>query len=165
MASITGTIETIDGEENLVLTRAINAPVEEVFKNLTNSERLSRWIGHWIGDPADKTVQFYMTAEGDDIDPQPVTIDECESPRRLAVTFPAGDAQWHLWCDLAPTETGTLLRFGQRLAGAGNISELGPGWEYYLDRMELARLGKSTDLAWEDYFPAQAAAYSALTLI
>lgn len=169
MASITGSVQEIAGKRNLVLTRYIAAPIEEVWKNLTSSERLSRWIGHWIGNPEDKTVEFYMTSEapeGEDVDPTTVTIDECDEPRRFACHFADGAGGWILWIDLEEVPTGTHLRFGQVLDDNVNLSEVGPGWEYYLDRMEAARKRQDVGaIAWEHYFPTQAAAYSSLGLL
>ncbi|MFF5173378.1 SRPBCC domain-containing protein [Micromonospora sp. NPDC000089] len=77
----------------------------------------------------------------------------CEPPYRLALT--AGDEQgaWHLDLVLTETADGTRLRFTQHLAGLDGVGEIGPGWEYYLDRLLAAREGQpAPDFA--DYYPS-----------
>ena len=43
----TGRVETRDGERVLVLTRHFTAPIDDVWAAVTESDRLSRWIGRW----------------------------------------------------------------------------------------------------------------------
>ena len=51
----------------VVLPRTFRMPRDEVWKAITEPERLERWIGTWSGDPAEGRVSFRMTAEGEDI--------------------------------------------------------------------------------------------------
>ena len=93
---ITGTVTDIDGAPNLVLTRTFAAPAAEVWRELTESERLERWIGRWEGDPKSGRVVFFMTAEGEEPIPEEYTILECDPPRRFAGDTSAGTGSW-LW--------------------------------------------------------------------
>ena len=81
---ITGTVTDIGGAPNLVLTRTFAAPAAEVWRELTESTRLERWIGRWEGDPKTGHVAFFMTAEDPDAAPEEYTILECDPPRRFA---------------------------------------------------------------------------------
>ena len=48
----------------------------------------------------------------------------------------------------------TTLRFGQRLGPQDDVGSVGPGWEYYLDRLVAVRDGRDVaSIVWDDYFP------------
>ena len=79
--AITGTVTDIDGHPNLVLTRTFAAPATEIWRELTQSARLERWIGRWEGDPSTGRVAFFMTSEGEDVAPE-------EMERRMAEMEP-----------------------------------------------------------------------------
>lgn len=119
----------------LEFVRSYDAPIADVWAAATDPNRMERWIGHWTGDPSTGTVQFAMTSEGSDIEPQPVVIDECTAPTRLAVTLPSPDGPWPLQVTLTEQAGGTLLRFVHHLAEPYDASSVGPGWQYYLDRL------------------------------
>ncbi|WP_149956378.1 SRPBCC family protein [Zafaria cholistanensis] len=157
---ITGTVADLNGEPHLVLSRTLDGRASDVWLDLTDSDRLGRWIGHWEGDPSSGTVQFFMTAEANDPRPERCTILQCDPPRRFACeTSVEGDA-WYLWFELAEAGGTTTLTFGQRLNPTDDVGSIGPGWEYYLDRLEAVRAGRDTStVAWGDYFPALQPAY------
>jgi uncharacterized protein YndB with AHSA1/START domain len=157
---ITGTVTDIDGEAHLVLTRTLEGRASDVWRDLTDSDRLERWIGRWEGDPSSGSVQFYMTTEAEDPQPEQYTILECDAPRRFAGNTSVEGGAWHLWFELAEAGGATTLTFGQRLNPTDDVGSIGPGWEYYLDRLEAARAGREASaVAWEDYFPALQPAY------
>lgn len=155
-----GRRSTGDGTTSLVLTREFAAPISDVWAAVTESERLGRWIGTWTGDPASGRVEFTMTSEGDDVEPEPYLIDACEPPRRLVVRTRAGDEEWLLTLELDETDGTTTLTFAQALSDPTAAENVGPGWEYYLDRMVVAENGGAVeDVVWEDYYPAQSDYY------
>ena len=159
----TGTITMIDGAANLVLQRQFVASVEDVWASMTAPSRLSQWIGHWEGDPASGQVDFFMTAEAADATASPYTIVECDKPRRFAGDTSVGTDSWHLWFELAEADGVTTLTFGQRFDGGEDIGSIGPGWEYYLDRLVAARAGEPVEaIDFNDYYPSQSEHYTAL---
>lgn len=160
---ITGTVTDIDGHPNLVLTRTFAAPAPEVWRELTESARLERWIGRWEGDPKSGHVAFFMTSEGEDIAPEEYTILECDPPRRFAGDTSAATGRWHLWFELVEKGESTLLVFGQRLNPGEDVGSIGPGWEYYLDRLVAVQKGRdASTIAWGAYYPALQPAYQRL---
>lgn len=160
---ITGTVTDIDGHPNLVLTRTFAAPAAEVWRELTESTRLERWIGRWEGDPSTGRVAFFMTSEGEDVAPEEYTILECDPPRRFAGDTSLATGTWHLWFELIDKGAATLLVFGQRLGPEDEIGSIGPGWEYYLDRLVAVQKGRdASSVAWGSYFPAMQPAYQRL---
>jgi uncharacterized protein YndB with AHSA1/START domain len=164
MTDITGNVCDIDGKPNLVILRRFHASADEVWRELTDSARLERWIGRWEGDPASGHVTFYMTAEDPDAAGEEYTILECDRPRRFAGDTSAGSGAWHLWFELAPDEHGdTVLTFGQRLGPEDEVGSIGPGWEYYLDRLVAVQAGVDVrSVKWDDYFPALQPGYERL---
>lgn len=156
----TGGKGTRHGRDYVVLTREFTAPIEDVWAAITESDRLARWIGSWTGDPADGRVTFQMLYEGDEIPEEQFHIDECVPPHRLAITTsgPYEDGRmvtWHLELDLAETDGITTLTFAQSVPEPGMAETVGPGWEYYLDRMVAAETGGDlAAVSFDDYYPA-----------
>ena len=150
-----GRREERDGRPTLVLERTFLAPASDVWAALTEPDRLVRWIGTWSGDPASGAVMFRMTAEGEDVAAEAVTIHECDPPRRLELTIANSDepsGQWHLELDLSEAAGVTTLTFAQRLHDPALAKDVGPGWEYYLDRLVAAQAGDDVAaVAWPDY--------------
>jgi uncharacterized protein YndB with AHSA1/START domain len=163
MTTITGTVAKIDGEPHLVILRRFRATPDEVWRELTESDRLERWIGRWEGDPRTGHVTFFMTAEDQDAAPEQYTILECDRPRRFAGDTSQDGGSWHLWFELTEQDGDTILTFGQRLNLGEDVGSIGPGWEYYLDRLVATQAGLNADsVKWDDYFPALQPAYEEL---
>jgi uncharacterized protein YndB with AHSA1/START domain len=148
----TGRIDREGEQWVLTLQRAFRAPIEDVWASVTESDRLARWIGTWTGDPASGRVAFTMTAEGA-TEPEEMEIRECVPPRLLKVTSGMG---WHLDLHLAEDDGVTTLTFAQPGIDPVEAESVGPGWEYYLDRLVAAESGG--DIAAIDfereYYPA-----------
>ena len=154
----TGRREERDGESYLVFERTFRAPIDDVWAAVTESERLGRWIGVWTGDPAAGSVTFRMTAEGADVDDETIWIDECVPPRRLVMRSaqPVEDDQLWAWqVDLTETDGVTTLTFAQGVTDTELAESVGPGWDYYLDRLVAAHAGKDVAaIDFDAYYPA-----------
>jgi uncharacterized protein YndB with AHSA1/START domain len=143
------------------LTRRFRAPIDAVWAAMTESERLERWIGRWDGDPRTGRVDFYMTAEGDDPPAEEYRIELCEPPHRFAGTTAVGDDQWRLRFELTEEAGVTTLLFAQAIVD--DVGDVGPGWEYYLDRLAASVAdGDVAAVEWDAYYPAMKDHYSAL---
>lgn len=151
--TITGRPETRDGQGHLVLTRTFAAPVEDVWAAITESQRLGRWFGTWTGDPSTGEVRVrwdYEEEVGDEV----YVIDACEAPHHLRV-HNRGDDPAQVWTlDLRLREEAgrTVLDFAQVINDAMPVTDVGPGWEYYLDRLEdTVRTGEVSTVGWDGY--------------
>lgn len=160
----TGRRERRSFGEAIVLERTFAAAVEDVWAAVTEPERLQRWIGTWDGDPDSGQVVFRMTAEGDDVAAETIHIDDCVPPyllrARIDVADPPGQ-EWHWELHLRHDAGTTTLTFVQSAAGDVPIGDVGPGWEYYLDRLVAAEAGgdvASIDFE-RDYYPAMSSHY------
>ena len=143
------------------LTRQFRAPIDAVWGAMTESERLERWIGRWEGDPRTGRVNFFMTAEGEDPPAEEYRIEVCEPPHRFAGTTAVGDDQWRLRFELSEQAGVTTLLFAQAIVD--DVGDVGPGWEYYLDRLDAALAGGDVAaVRWDAYYPEMKAYYSTL---
>lgn len=163
-ARATGRLIHLDDGDLVVFERAFAAPVAQVWAAITDPDRLARWIGTWRGDPASGAVQFRMIAEGEDIAEETYQIRECTAPTRLVLHAQDDDGVWDLTLALTETDGTTTLTFSQVVHDPASFESIGPGWDYYLDRLVAAETGADvTALDFEaDYFPALQGYYAAL---
>ena len=150
----TGRLETRPDAQHLVLERSFRAPIQDVWAAVTDPDRLARWIGTWTGDPSSGAVVFEMTAES--APPQPCRITVCEPPTRLGLELlePDGAAPWTLTVVLTAHGGTTTLTFDQALGPSAPVRDVGPGWEYYLDRLVAAETGGDVAaITWDAYVP------------
>ncbi|MFN7024156.1 MAG: SRPBCC family protein [Pseudorhizobium sp.] len=143
---------------HLILTRTFNAPLNDVWASITNSESTARWFGPWEGDAGPGNVVRLKLVHEKSRPWIEVTIEECEAPRHLILLMKDKSGDWRL--DLTLTQAGdtTTLRFVQHLSDPKLAGDVGPGWEYYLDMLVAAREGKALPL-FDDYYPAQKTYY------
>ncbi len=160
----TGHVDHDGDRRTLRLTRSFAAPIEDVWAAVTDPERLERWIGTFRGDPEAGRVMFRMTAEGADAPEEEMEIRECDPPRRLAVTAHAGEDRWSLELDLAEQDGITTLSFSQPDLDPVAGESIGPGWEFYLDRLVAALTGGDVSAIDfdRDYYPAMKEHYRRL---
>ena len=158
----TGTITTRDGRRVLTIVREFSAPIDDVWAAVTEPERLGRWIGTWTGDPASGEVAFTMTAEGQ-TEPDAMAIRECDPPRVLRLTSTTPMGAWFLDLLLEERDGVTVLTFEQPDIDPASADSVGPGWEYYLDRLVAAETGGDVGAVdfERDYYPAMQDHYRA----
>lgn len=163
--SPTGRRETRDGHDSVVFERTFRAPIASVWAAVTESDRLERWVGTWTGDPGTGAVLFRMNAEGDDVKPETFTIHTCDAPHRLELSSQVEGAPHTFSFVLELTEEGgtTTLVFSQSVPDAEMAGGVGPGWEYYLDRLVAAETGAAVAaISFDDYYPSQSEHYRSL---
>jgi uncharacterized protein YndB with AHSA1/START domain len=164
----TGRTEQRPDGPYIVLTRTFRAPIDDVWAAVTEPDRLARWIGRWTGDPTTGKVAVEMLYEGDDVEPEEYTIDTCKAPHQLELTshMTYGEdapATWHLKLDLAEVDGVTTLTFAQSMDDPAMAENVGPGWEYYLDRLVAAETGGDpAGIEFGDYYPALSEHYRTL---
>ena len=153
-----GAVVREDGAVLLRFERHYDAPAADVWSALTDPERTARWLGPWTGDPASGSVLLSMTAE-EGAPGERVQVDRCEPPTRLDVTMGTADGPWPLTVQLTEEAGRTQLLFTHRLAEPYDASAVGPGWHYYLDRLDAVVAGTSVPEDFSAYHPALAEAY------
>lgn len=163
-ARATGRHVRRDDADTIVFERSFTAPIADIWAAVTESERLGRWIGTWRGDPTSGAVLFTMTAEGDDVAEETYQIRECVPPRRLVLYAENDYGVWDLTLELTETGGSTTLAFSQVVHDRAAVESVGPGWEYYLDRLVAAEGGEDVGALdfVTDYMPNLAPHYAAL---
>ena len=157
-----GSLTSTSTGPDLVLTRTFRAPIIDVWDSLTESERTTRWFGPWAGSPgAGQSISVTMTAEEGNPE-MTMKIEACEPPHHLAVSAVDEYGTWHLEAHLTEHDGVTELRFVQHLTDTAAVSDTGPGWEYYLDRLAATVRGEVSMPEFDDYYPAMKGYYDAL---
>ncbi|WP_207843046.1 SRPBCC family protein [Williamsia soli] len=159
----TGLFSQRDEGDAVSFVRTFNAPIDDVWAAVTESDRLARWIGFFTGDPEQGHVEFTMNAEGDDVTPARYDIRRCEPPRILQVHTTDDFGTWDLIVELVEKDNVTTLTLSQIIHDPTTIENTGPGWEYYLDRLVAALTGADPGaIDFDDYYPAQQEYYLAI---
>lgn len=132
-----------DGPE-LVIHRMLPHPIDDVWAWLTEPELLGRWYGTWTGDPSSGIVELTMLEAPDHLGT--CRIIRCEPPTQLAVSLiDPEDQAWDLQVTLEQSGEGTRLTFRQPLGDfVLTVGDIGPGWEYDLDRRRHHPLHRPT---------------------
>lgn len=139
------------GDHDLVLTRTFPGSVDDVWASITEPDRLARWYGSYAGETGPgRTVQVTMSAE-EGAPTDPVLILACDPPHRLELQFGHTEPAWRVVITLAADGATTELTFSQTLAGGIDAADVGPGWEYYLDRLEAAERSEALP-DWDDSY-------------
>lgn len=126
---------------NLVLTRRLAEPPEEVWHSFADPDQAAAWIGRWDGSPGTgSSFDFQMLYE----EGQPhssTRVVDCTAGQRVRVLMEDEGGSWDLEIRLWDDGGATALELIQHLADPAAAEDTGPGWEYYLDRLAAARTG------------------------
>lgn len=153
-----GTLVRTPGGVDLRLTRTFDAPIDDVWASITESDRTAAWFGPWEGEPgAGNTIRVQMAFE-EEGPPSEMRIDACEPPRHLELSTSDDAGAWRLAVDLREADGTTELTLTHVGVPDEAVCEIGPGWEYYLDMFVAAR--NRTPLPnFANYFPSQSGYY------
>ena len=145
-----------DGRQRLEFRREWPDPIDDVWAALTEPDRLARWIGAYDGTRGPGgTGTFAMTHEEGEPVGEPMTILECDPPRRLVVEWVQQDSDaWRVDLDLTTEGDRTVLRFVQVFGADADVTDFAMGWNWYLAKLE-AELGVGTAPGHWDAFYAQ----------
>lgn len=146
----------------LQFDRLFHAPIEHVWHSLTNPNAMRAWIGTYTGRPATGGVRFLMEAEGA-TEWQNVSILECAPPHRFIADSGDGPTGIRVFCHLVERGGMTTLTLGQRVKDGSDAASIGPGWDYYLDRLIAARSGADMP-EWDTYYPGFSPHYLELAI-
>lgn len=172
--TITGALDP--SGQDLLLTRTITAPAPRIWEHLSRSELLTTWFGSFTGDPSSGTVMVAMTAEPGEAVASEYTIHACEPERLLTVSSAMEQDTWRLSLELSAApgggDTGTADGAGSTQVVLRHhdvpqamVQYIGPGWEWYLDRLTSALTGgeiPGMDV-WDSRYMSLSEDYAALT--
>ena len=137
----TGHVETTDAGRTVVIVRTFKAPIEDVWASLTEPERVARWFGTMVGEAGPgRTVMVTMSAEQGP-GAEPAHILECDPPRSFVADVGSQPVPWRVSVQLAEDDGVTTMTFVHALADDVDATDIGPGWEFYADRLQASRDG------------------------
>lgn len=140
---------------DLQLVRTFRAPIEDVWKSLTDSGSTARWFGPWRwvdkSGPGNEIAYTMIQEEG--APESTATVRSCEPPRHLAIT---SDGPYGVSYEITLLEADgtTTLTFVHHLTDRSMVGDFGPGWEFYLDLLVDSRAGRPLR-KFAEYYPSQ----------
>ena len=153
-------IRTGPASYDLTLTRTFSEPPAAVWSSFTDSSRAASWFGRWEGAPVQgQSIDLQMLYE-DGLPWSRLHVSECTAPELLRLLVEDEYGNWDLEIRFRTSTGGTRLDFTQHLDDPLAAEGVGPGWEYYLDRLAAVRNG-STVPEFGDYYPSQGAYFLA----
>lgn len=139
---------------DLTLTRNFTEPPSALWRSFTDSSQAAQWFGSWEGTPAQgESVDLQMLYE-EGLPWSRVTVSECAAPELLRLLVEDEYGSWDLEVRVTGQPDGTQLDFIHHLEDPLAAESVGPGWEYYLDRMTAALTG-GTVPEFTEYYPGQ----------
>ncbi|PQZ95863.1 hypothetical protein CQ018_00765 [Arthrobacter sp. MYb227] len=161
MAQAYGHIEELESGLRVVVERTLPYSVEEIWAAFTTPAGLKKWIGILRGSQASANLSFAMVDQGKEANPATVNIHRCRAPYDLSLSTESEYGNWHLGIQLSRRGEESSLKFFHDLGASDDPRNIGPGWEYYMERVILALGNKSVDaLVWDDFYPALAGHYT-----
>ncbi|MCA0145766.1 SRPBCC family protein [Blastococcus sp. LR1] len=150
-----------DGRQRLEFRRSWPDPIEDVWSALTEPERLARWIGIYDGARGPGgTGTFVMTHEEGEQAGEPMTILECDPPRRLVVEWQQQETEdWRVDLDLWTEDGRTQLRFTQVFPADADVTDYAMGWHWYLDKFGAVITGRPQPGHWDEFYAEVGPAY------
>lgn len=147
----------------LIVSRRIPDPAAEVWEWVTAPAQVKQWFGSFRGTPkAGSTVTLKMLAE-DGTPSVRMRVLECVPGERYVVESVGMDPVWHITVSVADLGGASRVFLAQRIRTAREAGSVGPGWEYYLDRLIAARDGTPMP-DFSSYFPSQQPYYERLAM-
>ncbi|MEV8221297.1 SRPBCC domain-containing protein [Dietzia maris] len=145
----------------VVFPRRLPLSRDDAWAAVTDPARTARWIGAWSGDPASGTVEMTMSAE-EGSPAESVAVLRCEAPDLVVVRI--GPDGWVITVRIEGDDDEVTISLEQDIADADAASDIGPGWDFYLDRLVEAEAGRDPEALRfsPDYHPALADHYRAL---
>jgi len=150
-----GTVTTEDdGRQRLEFRRSWPDPIEDVWSALTEPDRLLRWIGRYDGARGPGgTGTFFMTHEEGEQTGEPMTVVECDPPRRLVVEWKQQDTEdWRVDLDLWNEGGRTHLSFVQVFPADADVTDFAMGWHWYLAKLEAELGGAPAPGHWDTFY-------------
>ena len=141
--------------DDLHLVRTFRAPIDDVWKSLTDPESTARWFGPWRWvDKAGPGHEIAYTMIQEEGAPESTArVVRCVIPSHLAIS---SEGPYGVSYEISLEETAgtTTLTFVHHLTDRNMAGDFGPGWEFYLDLLVHARDAKPFR-KFEEYYPAQ----------
>ena len=145
---------------DLTFIRNFTEPPSALWRSFTNPDHAASWFGRWEGTPVrGETVDLQMLYE-EGLPWSRLQITECTPQELLRLVVEDEYGSWDLEVRFGAASDGTELAFTHHLEDPLAAESVGPGWEYYLDRLTASLTGITVP-EFDDYYPGQSAYFLA----
>ena len=156
----------LDADSTLHFRRVLPLSREEAWAAITDSDRTARWFGAWRAEQIPGPIVVTMTAEEGSPD-APGEITEVEPLDHYVMVSDVGGDQWVLTVGIEASDgegDRTTVTLSHPVSDPEQAAMIGPGWDFYLDRLVAAETGGDVDaISFEpDYVPALCEYYRGL---
>lgn len=161
MTQAHGGVQLSPTGRRIVIELDAQSGVRHIWDAFTTAEGLRAWAGILRGTADSGDLRFAFLEEGLESASGSVQVHRCRPPYKFRLTADTEQGAWDLGLDLS-SRTGTKkITFIHELGASDDPGTIGPGWEYYLQRM-LVHLegGDVHSVKWDDYYPALAPTYA-----
>jgi uncharacterized protein YndB with AHSA1/START domain len=145
---------------DLQLVRTFRAPIDAVWRSLTDPGSTARWFGpwRWVNQPGPGNEILYTMIQEEGAPESTARVERCVAPRLLAIT---STGPYGVSYEITLEQEGdtTTLTFVHHLADRAMAGDFGPGWEFYLDLLVHSHEGRALR-KFADYYPAQRQYYA-----
>lgn len=142
-----GKLEREEGTFRLVMEREFAVPMGEVWRALTEPQKLALWLGAVVND-ARVGGSFRIDFDGEE--QAGGRILRYEPPRVLQFEWGEPGVSSSVLIELDEAAAGTRLRLVHARQSAGLARNTGAGWHAHLDLLEASLLGKK--VTWEEVY-------------
>jgi uncharacterized protein YndB with AHSA1/START domain len=167
---------TLIAPDTILLERLLPGPIERVWEYLTDSEKLSIWLGaarieQRAGTSFELTMRNsdlstikeasppkYAKYDGTHISECEIT--RCDPPRLLEFLWgkPSEGQQQKVTITLSPKDEGVLLQLTHhRLSGSGRMQGFAAGWHTHLRFLEVRMEGREPGGFWHNFSQVETA--------
>lgn len=153
-----GTITNVDGSAAVRFERHIAAPIETVWRSVSDDQQISAWLAPTRLEPQVGGHVYINFGEDQEVSGV-VTVFEPPSTLEYTWTF-AGEPDSTLRIELAETDRGTLLTLEHRLLPDDQAAGYGAGWHAHLDVFTATVLG-TEPVDWTTRFNDVLGSYTA----
>ncbi|MFF5791350.1 SRPBCC domain-containing protein [Paeniglutamicibacter sp. NPDC012692] len=149
------------GARSIVIELDSEYDIPDIWEASTTAEGLRAWVGILRGNTDRGDLRFAFLEEGLEAAAGSVQVLRCRPPYYFFVTVETEQGAWVLGMELSGRPGTKKVTFIHELGPTDDPSTIGPGWEYYLQRLLVHLEGGDVEsVRWDDFYPALAPAYA-----
>lgn len=134
-------------DDTLTFRRVLPLALEEAWAAITDSDRTARWFGPWSGAEVPGPITVTMLSE-DGAPAMPGEVTEVVSMDHYVLRTGPEESSWVITMSVEADDAegdSTAVTLSQQVTDPEEAAMIGPGWDYYLDRLVAAETGQDPD--------------------
>lgn len=138
---------TRDADSTLHFRRVLPLSREEAWAAITASDRTARWFGPWSGEKVPGPITVTMLSE-ESAPAMPGEILEVQQLEHYVLRTGPDESPWVITMSLESDDAegdSTTVTLSQQVTDPEEAAMIGPGWDFYLDRLVAAEAGQDPE--------------------